>query len=262
MTVVGESTACTRAATWSLLSRSSCSRKERRARVEAPREGHKSREATLPQNGAERGVAVEETREVLLHEELLSWSRLFSPDSSKREPLIRQAQDSVRRSVEPVARLPLRRGQVGRGRGEHLDSSEGLARGIWQPQGGSHWQQELLCGPAVLQVMQEGEEGNRIIGGPKGGRKGEVNELRHWAQGDSYGEDGRVAERKSVESRRVEDSRKGRAVPSRQAASPEKELFPGVKGLGKAVKVEELSEDAVDEIDAKDGAPTRKLHEG
>eukprot|EP00965_Chrysotila_dentata_P183476 6058618-Pleurochrysis_carterae.AAC.2 len=82
--------------------------------------------------------------------------------------------------------------------------------------------------------MQEGEEGNKIIGCPKGGRKGEVNKPRHWARGDSYGEDGRVDERKSVESCRVEDSRKGRAVPSRQAASPKKELLPRVKGLGKS----------------------------
>eukprot|EP00965_Chrysotila_dentata_P231362 6198313-Pleurochrysis_carterae.AAC.3 len=35
MTVVGKSKACTRAATWSLQSESSCSREERRARVEA-----------------------------------------------------------------------------------------------------------------------------------------------------------------------------------------------------------------------------------
>eukprot|EP00965_Chrysotila_dentata_P107303 3544498-Pleurochrysis_carterae.AAC.5 len=113
------------------------------------------------QNGAERGVAVEETREVLPHEELLGWSRLeFS------------AQDIVRRRVEPIAGLPLRRGQVGRGRGKQQ-------RSVYRTVGGTEAQKalkgslvalgnrgeggtgssELLCGPVVLQVMQERKEG-------------------------------------------------------------------------------------------------------
>eukprot|EP00965_Chrysotila_dentata_P101577 3353722-Pleurochrysis_carterae.AAC.1 len=92
--------------------------------------------------------------------------------------------------------------------------------------------------------MQQREEGNKVIGGPKGGRKNRC-----------------VDERKSVERRRVEDSREGRMVPSRQAASPKKELLPRVKGGRKAVEVVKLSQDAVDKVDAKDGAPTRKLHE-
>eukprot|EP00965_Chrysotila_dentata_P231361 6198313-Pleurochrysis_carterae.AAC.2 len=74
--------------------------------------------------------------------------------------------------------------------------------------------------------MQEGKEGNKVTGGPKGGRKGEVNEPRHRVRWDSYGEDSRVDERKSVESGRVENSREGCAVPSRQAASPKIELLP------------------------------------
>eukprot|EP00965_Chrysotila_dentata_P188122 6172555-Pleurochrysis_carterae.AAC.1 len=43
---------------------------------------------------------------------------LLRPDSRKRQPLVRQAQDVVRRCVEPMARLPLskRRGRPGQRR--------------------------------------------------------------------------------------------------------------------------------------------------
>eukprot|EP00965_Chrysotila_dentata_P007222 234520-Pleurochrysis_carterae.AAC.1 len=92
--------------------------------------------------------------------------------------------------------------------------------------------------------MQQREEGNKVIGGPKGGRKSEVSESGHWARGNSYGEARCADERKSVERRRVEDSREGRTMPSRQAASPKKELLSRVKGVRKAVEVVELSQDA------------------
>eukprot|EP00965_Chrysotila_dentata_P164644 5435804-Pleurochrysis_carterae.AAC.1 len=99
--------------------------------------------------------------------------------------------------------------------------------------------------------MQQREEGNvEVIGGPKGGRKSEVNEPGHWAGGNNYGRC--VDERKIVKRCRVEDSREGHAVPSRQAASSKKELLPRVKGVRKAVEVVELSQDDVDKVDAKD----------
>eukprot|EP00965_Chrysotila_dentata_P216880 6189631-Pleurochrysis_carterae.AAC.2 len=55
---------------------------------------------------------------------------------------------------------------------------------------------------------------------------------------------------------------KDRAAPSRQAASPKIELLSRAKGSGEAVEVVQLSEDAVDELDAKDGAPACKLPNG
>eukprot|EP00965_Chrysotila_dentata_P214516 6188230-Pleurochrysis_carterae.AAC.2 len=51
---------------------------------------------------------------------------------------------------------------------------------------------ELLRGPAVLQIVQEGAEKNKIIGGPKGGRKGKVNKPK---QTKALGAGGRLRSR-------------------------------------------------------------------
>eukprot|EP00965_Chrysotila_dentata_P146228 4828981-Pleurochrysis_carterae.AAC.2 len=106
------------------------------------------------------------------------------------------------------------------------------------------------------------KRGTRSSEAPRADAKARSTNQGTGRGGGSYGKDSRVDERKIVERRRVEDSREGRAVPSHQAASSKKELFPRVKGVRKAVEVVELSQDAVDELDAKDSAPTRKLHEG
>eukprot|EP00965_Chrysotila_dentata_P215070 6188545-Pleurochrysis_carterae.AAC.1 len=70
MTAADQSRVCTRAATWSLRRVSSCSSDDRRER-----------------NGAQRGVSVEEPREALPDEELLSLAGFFRPYSRERQAL-------------------------------------------------------------------------------------------------------------------------------------------------------------------------------
>eukprot|EP00965_Chrysotila_dentata_P084454 2788622-Pleurochrysis_carterae.AAC.2 len=70
------------------------------------------------QGGTQGGVAIEEAREMLPHEELLSRGGLLRPDHCERQPLIRQAEYVVRHRIEPMARLPLGDGEVGGGGGE------------------------------------------------------------------------------------------------------------------------------------------------
>eukprot|EP00965_Chrysotila_dentata_P166951 5512716-Pleurochrysis_carterae.AAC.1 len=69
---------------------------------------------------------------------------------------------------------------------------------------------ELLRGPAELQVMNECEEGDKVIRGLQGRRKGEVDKLWHRASRDRHGEDRCVDEGERVEHCRAEDGREGR----------------------------------------------------
>eukprot|EP00965_Chrysotila_dentata_P116362 3846719-Pleurochrysis_carterae.AAC.3 len=89
---------------------------------------------------------------MLLHEQPLRRPGLLRPDPGEREMLVCQAKDVVRRGIEPMAKLPLRRGQVGRGAGKQERGVRGTrrrlvqgsaargARGAWQWQGERHWQ--------------------------------------------------------------------------------------------------------------------------
>eukprot|EP00965_Chrysotila_dentata_P214702 6188335-Pleurochrysis_carterae.AAC.2 len=89
--------------------------------------------------------------------------------------------------------------------------------------------------------MNVTEEGDKVIRGPQGRRKGEIDKPWHRASRDRHGEDRRVDEGERVERCRAEDSREGRAVPPSQAASAQKEPLPRVEGLSKAVEVMQLS---------------------
>eukprot|EP00965_Chrysotila_dentata_P256483 6212552-Pleurochrysis_carterae.AAC.2 len=68
-------------------------------------------------DGAQGGVAVEQARKMFPDEELLYRPRLLCSHSGSIETLVSQVKDIVRRGILPVARLPLRCGQVGRSRG-------------------------------------------------------------------------------------------------------------------------------------------------
>eukprot|EP00965_Chrysotila_dentata_P147341 4864118-Pleurochrysis_carterae.AAC.1 len=68
------------------------------------------------QDGAQSGVAIEEARKMLPNEELFGRGGRLRPDSCKRQLLVRQAQDVVRRCIQPMTQLPLSSGaEVGRG---------------------------------------------------------------------------------------------------------------------------------------------------
>eukprot|EP00965_Chrysotila_dentata_P099157 3278862-Pleurochrysis_carterae.AAC.1 len=48
----------------------------------------------------------------------------------------------------------------------------------------------------------------------------------------------------------------------RASVSSAAELRTAVKGLGEAVEVMQLSKEKADELNAKDGTPTRQMYEG
>eukprot|EP00965_Chrysotila_dentata_P223143 6193405-Pleurochrysis_carterae.AAC.1 len=85
---------------------------------------------------------------MLPSEELLGRSGLLCPDSCKQKPLVRQAQDVVRRGVRPMARRPLSRGQVGQGGGQQK-------RGVDRIIGGTE-AEKTLHGP--LMAFGDGRE--------------------------------------------------------------------------------------------------------
>eukprot|EP00965_Chrysotila_dentata_P032769 1091909-Pleurochrysis_carterae.AAC.1 len=66
--------------------------------------------------------------------------------------------------------------------------------------------------------MQECEAGDKVIRGPQGRRKGEVDKPWHWAGRDRHSEDGCIDEGERVERCRAEDGGEGRTVPPSQAA--------------------------------------------
>eukprot|EP00965_Chrysotila_dentata_P014710 486956-Pleurochrysis_carterae.AAC.2 len=66
---------------------------------------------------------------------------------------------------------------------------------------------------------------------------------------------------RALQSSGVEHSSESRTLPSHKAASPQEELLPEVKWLGKAVEIMQLGQNAVDEVKAEDGALAGQLHE-
>eukprot|EP00965_Chrysotila_dentata_P262978 6214725-Pleurochrysis_carterae.AAC.6 len=220
----------------------SYSREDKGARVEA-------REGGTAQDSAEGGVAIKEASKTLSKKELLSRRGFLRSDSREQKTLVRQAKDVVWRGAEAVARLTLRRGKP-RGAEAEKPLEDPFTAFDYCGQG-STGGCELLR-PAMLQIEKEGDERNKIVRGPEGRSKGTA----------SYSKDGGVDQHEHVRGRRVEDSGEGRTVSPRKAASPKKELLALAERFGKAVKIEKLSEDTVDELDAKDSAQAQELHEG
>eukprot|EP00965_Chrysotila_dentata_P097192 3212245-Pleurochrysis_carterae.AAC.1 len=66
---------------------------------------------------------------MLRYEEFLRRPRLLRAHSCRGETLVGEAQDIALRGVQPVARLTLRGGQVGRRRGQEGRGVDGAVRG-------------------------------------------------------------------------------------------------------------------------------------
>eukprot|EP00965_Chrysotila_dentata_P051267 1699575-Pleurochrysis_carterae.AAC.1 len=64
------------------------------------------------------------------YEERFRRTRLLRAHSCQVETLVGEAKDIVLRGIQPVARLPLRGGQVGRRRGQEKRGIDGAVRGI------------------------------------------------------------------------------------------------------------------------------------
>eukprot|EP00965_Chrysotila_dentata_P019342 643489-Pleurochrysis_carterae.AAC.1 len=93
---------------------------------------------------------------MLPNEELLGRGGLLRPDSCKRQPLLRQAQDCIRCCVEPMARLPLSSGEVGRGRGEQ-------GRGVDRTIGGTEAEKALQSPLMAIRNGRERSTGSREL---------------------------------------------------------------------------------------------------
>eukprot|EP00965_Chrysotila_dentata_P183079 6045634-Pleurochrysis_carterae.AAC.1 len=53
---------------------------------------------------------------------------------------------------------------------------------------------ELLCGPAMLQIMQQCEERHKVVGGAQGSCKGEIHEPRDRARWNGNSKDRSIDE--------------------------------------------------------------------
>eukprot|EP00965_Chrysotila_dentata_P254843 6212013-Pleurochrysis_carterae.AAC.1 len=150
MTVVGESKACTRAATWSLRRASSCSigrtggTECRHAKAERKCLGGTLREKRRP---CRRRWGAEWFVKALRPERPLSFRLLQAKAAglqrAARCPPLRRADDAA--AIESRLGRPGRRRAGARRRPHHRryrgrENAAGPARGIWQQQEGKHWQ--------------------------------------------------------------------------------------------------------------------------